>query len=204
MMAKYLRSLGMLMVTLALALLAGEALASDVTDAKSMLVNISRFVPDFWRMLTAGAYMLGILFIFKAFYKLKVYGEARAMMASQSSIKEPATYITCGAALMYFPTMRDRVMATVFGDNSILRYSEWEGPNSVKGYSTEAIFMIIQLVGLIAFIRGWMLLSNTATQGSAQPGTFGKSLTHIFGGVMAMNVVGTINILQTSLGVSFF
>lgn len=185
-------------------LFATEAYASQVTDAKTMLINISKFVPDFWRLITAAAYVLGILFIFKAFYKMKVYGEARAMMASQNSIKEPATYIFVGAALMYYPTMRDRMVATVFGDDSILKYSDWSGPNSVKGYSTEAIFMIVQLVGLIAFIRGWMLLSHTAGQQGAQPGTFGKAITHVLGGVLAMNIVGTLNILQTSLGVSFF
>lgn len=185
-------------------LFANEAYASSVTDAKTMLINISKFVPDFWRLITAGAYLLGILFIFKAFYKLKVYGEARAMMSSQSSMKEPATYILVGSALMYYPTMRDRMVTTVFGDDSILKYSDWSGPNSMKGYSTEAIFMIVQLIGLIAFIRGWILLSHTAGQQGAQPGTFGKALTHIFGGVLAMNIVGTINILQTSLGVSFF
>jgi intracellular multiplication protein IcmC len=200
---KYSRNIFVSVACVCLMLLTAEAYASSVTDAKTMLVNISRFVPDFWRMITAGAYMLGILFIFKAFYKLKIYGEARAMMASQSSVKEPATYILVGSALMYYPTMRDRFMSTIFGDDSVLKYSDWAGPNSVKGYSTEAIFMIVQLIGLIAFFRGWILLSNTATQGG-QPGTFGKALTHIFGGVLAMNIVGTLNILQTSLGVSFF
>jgi len=182
---------------------AGTANAYGVTDAKDMLIRISTYVPQLWRMVTGAAYVLGLLFMFKALYHLKIYGEARTMMSSQTSMKQPIMYIFVGAALMYYPTMRETLMTTTFGYDSPLKYSSWDGPNTMQGYSTDAIFYVVQFIGLLAFIRGWVLLSHTAGQGGAQPGQFGKAMTHIFGGTLAMNIVGTINVLQKTLGVNF-
>jgi len=50
------------------------------------------------------------------------------------------------------------------------------------------IVMFIQLVGLIAFVRGWFILSHAGGQG-AQQGTFSKGLIHIVGGIIAINFI---------------
>jgi intracellular multiplication protein IcmC len=62
------------------------------------------------------------------------------------------------------------------------------------------VLQLIQIVGLIAFIRGWLILVKTAT--GQQGGGIGKGITHIIGGVLALNIVGTQQVINASLGIS--
>lgn len=171
-------------------------------DAAQFLENIANTLDPFSKLVTGGAYLFGLAFFFKAMYHLKVYGEARTMMSTQTSLRQPLTYLLIGAAFLYLPTAVDLMLSTTFGSDNILAYSEWEGNTQYGGVSMDAIFKIIQFVGLVAFLRGWLLLSQTAGQG-AQPQAFGKALTHILGGILAMNVVGTANILSATMGINF-
>jgi len=57
------------------------------------------------------------------------------------------------------------------------------------------IVMYIQLVGFIAFVRGWFILSGSANPGGAQQGAFSKGLTHIIGGIVAVNFVPFMQII---------
>lgn len=50
------------------------------------------------------------------------------------------------------------------------------------------VVMFIQMVGFIAFIRGWFIISHSTGTG-AQQGAFGKGLIHLIGGVIAINFV---------------
>lgn len=171
-------------------------------DAAQFLENVANTLDPFSQLVTGAAYLFGLAFFFKAMYHLKVYGEARTMMSVQTSIRTPMTYLLIGAAFLYLPTAIDIMLSTTFGSDNILAYSEWEGNAQYGGISMAAVFKIIQFVGLVAFLRGWLLLSQTAGQG-AQPQAFGKALTHILGGILAMNVVGTANILSATLGINF-
>ena len=58
---------------------------------------------------------------------------------------------------------------------------------------------ITQFVGYVAFIRGWILLLRIGEQGS-QPGAFAKAVTHIVGGLVAINIFGTVAVIQNTIG----
>lgn len=172
--------------------------ATGSPDLQTMLINLSSTYPNLWRMATAIAYVMGFSFAMGAIYKLKVYGEARTMMSSHASLKGPIVYLVVAAALIFSPAAYQTLLLTTFGDPNTTPLS-WGG--SIKGWSqagTEAMLGLIQVVGVIAFIRGWVLMARTAEQ--AQPGTFGKAMTHIIGGLLAINIVGTKDILWNSLG----
>lgn len=176
--------------------------AAFAADAADMLNRITQQIPAFEKLVTGACYILGIGLVFKAMYHLKVYGEARTMMSVQSSLSTPLTYLFVGAALIFSPTFIASSLQTVFGSDSLLAYSQWGGYSAYGGTMMNAIFRCVQFVGLIAFFRGWVLMTH-ATGGQSQPGVFGKALTHILGGILALNIVATANILQETLGVSF-
>lgn len=171
-------------------------------DAAQFIENIANVVNPFMRLVTGGAYVLGAGFIYKAFYHLKVYGEARTMMSTQTSLKQPMTYLLVAMVFLYLPTAMEVMLQTTFGSSNILAYSNWEGNSQYGGITMNAVFKIIQFIGVVAFIRGWLILAQGAGQ-QGQPQAFAKGLTHIFGGVLAVNIVGTANILSATLGVSF-
>ncbi|MDQ5899241.1 MAG: hypothetical protein QG624_160 [Pseudomonadota bacterium] len=54
---------------------------------ESMLLTVSNQFPNIYRLITALAYLMGIAFIFRGVYQLKVYGDLRTMMSVQTNFK---------------------------------------------------------------------------------------------------------------------
>jgi len=176
-----------------------------ITNQASILTNIANTLQPVERLLTGAAYLIGLSLAFKAVYTLKVYGEARTMMASNSSIKEPIVYFMVAGIFIYFPTAFQVLMTTTFGYANVLAYAPISSGNqaldSLFGQDSlvgRPLTLIFQTIGLVAFIRGWVLVARSAAQGQP-PGGTGKGLTHVFGGILAMNIVGTIQIINNTL-----
>ncbi|BCA94127.1 hypothetical protein TUM19329_04880 [Legionella antarctica] len=183
----------------------GGTVACWIASQANLLTNISNSLAPVQRLITGGAYLIGCAFIFKAIYSLKVYGEARTMMSNSASVKEPIVYLMVGALLIYFPTGFAILMQTTFGYQNILQYAPVNsgnaaldtlfGSGSVVG---KPLMMLIRVIGLIAFVRGWVLIARSASQGQP-PGGTGKGLMHVFGGILAINIVGTLNMINNTL-----
>lgn len=170
-------------------------------DANQILINISTQIGPFQTLVKGAAYLLGLGFVGKGLYHLKVYGEARAMMSVQTSIRTPVTYFVVGAMLIYLPTAVDIMMMTTFGTDSLMAY-----PGNDKGLfatTMNAVFLIVRFIGLVSFVRGWVLLAQSASQSGSQPGSFGKGVTHIIGGALALNIVLFVKVMSNTLGVDF-
>ncbi len=175
-----------------------------------ILSNVAASLLSIERLVTATAYLIGLSFAVKALYSLKVYGEARSMMSQSSSIKEPVIYLLVSALLIYIPTGFQIMLNTTFGvGSSVLAYAPVSsqsplisglfGPGSQVG---ESLTIIIQVIGVIAFVRGWVLIARGATHGQP-PGATGQGLMHVFGGVLAINIIGTLEVFNNTLyGVS--
>lgn len=161
-----------------------------------ILGHIAKSYPAIERFLVAFCYVVGIWFVIAGFNKLKRYTEMRGtMMGGQAHIGGPLLYIFIGILLFYFPSLVNVMVFTVWGTTSIVQYPvtppKWK-------YFTDPVIGLVRIVGYIAFIRGWILLVRLG-QESHQPGTAGKALLHIFGGVLAINIVGTLNMLGATL-----
>lgn len=176
-----------------------------ITGQSNVLNNLANSLMPVQKLITGGAYVIGCMFLFKAIYSLKVYGEARTMMSSNTSAKEPIVYLAVGALLIYFPSTFDIMMQTTFGYTNVLQYAPVNSSNQVfntlfgSGSTVgRPLTIIIQVIGLIAFVRGWVLIARSASQGQP-PGGTGKGLMHVFGGILAINIVGTINIINNTL-----
>lgn len=188
----------------------GENCASNpvscwISSQIDILTNIASSMQSVERLIAAAAYLIGIAFAVKAIYSLKVYGEARTMMASNTSIKEPLAYLLVAGMLIYLPTGFQVLMNSSFGYSNILAYAPINSNNStidiLFGQDSavgESLAIIIQTIGLIAFIRGWVLIARSASQGQP-PGGTGKGMVHVFGGILAMNIVGTLQMINNTL-----
>lgn len=176
-----------------------------LTGHANVLQNIANTLEPVEKLITASAYVMGIAFGVKALQTLKVYGESRTMMSSHGSLKEPLIYFLVSAVFLFVPTGLNVVLSTTFGSSNILQYAPINsqnsaiytlfGPGSTVGWS---LTKIIQVIGLIAFIRGWILIARAAGQGQ-QPGGTGKGLMHVFGGILAINIVQTLTIINNTL-----
>jgi intracellular multiplication protein IcmC len=174
-----------------------------LSDSAGWLKHLSGSIDQLYYMVTGCAYVIGIAFAFKALYSLKVYGEQRTMMSSNASMKEPLSYLFVAGIFIFLPTGVGVFLNTTFGTDSIMAYSALPSAFDLTqengGY---ALLQLLQLIGIIAFIRGWVLIARAGAQGQ-QPGGVGKGLMHVFGGVLLMNIVYTLNIVYNTLGISF-
>ncbi|ASQ45267.1 type IV secretion protein IcmC [Legionella clemsonensis] len=183
----------------------GSSIINWLNNQADILNNIANNLIPVERLVTGAAYLLGLAFAFKAIYSLKVYGEARTMMSSNTSIKEPLMYLLVAGMLIYFPTGLAILLQTSFGSSSILQYAPVNSNNqaitAVFGTGSvigRPIAIIIQVIGVIAFVRGWVLIARSASQGQP-PGGTGKGLIHVFGGMLAMNIVATLQIINNTI-----
>lgn len=165
----------------------------------SILNNIAQSLLPVQKLITGGAYLIGIFFAMKALVSLKSHGEMRG--GGSSSLKEPLLYFIVSGMLIYFPTGFEVLMNTTFGYSNVLAYSEGSAMNAWLGGDSElgsALTVIIQTIGLYAFVRGWILITKSSSTGQPPNGT-GKGLTHVFGGILAINIVGTIEMINNTL-----
>lgn len=168
-----------------------------LSDNIDIINNIAANLIPIQSLVTGAAYVMGLGFAFKGLMSLKQVGESRSSMSSQSSIKEPLVYLLVASMLIFFPTAVSVVLTTTFGRAN--------GPNPLE-YSSEgvgaqlgkSIVTIIQTIGIIGFIRGWVLLARAGGH-SQQPGSLGKAIMHIFGGILAINIVLTLEIIKNTL-----
>lgn len=183
----------------------GFSLVDWSSSHVNVLKNIAANVQPIQKLVTGAAYVMGLLFAFKALYCLKVYGEARTMMASNATAKEPLMYLFVAAVFLVSPKAVSVLLASTFGSTNILEYApmnnKFQPLYEVFGYGSDAIqpmMMIIQTLGYIAFIRGWVLVARSSSQGQ-QPGGVGKGLMHVFGGILAINIVSTLQIVNNTI-----
>jgi intracellular multiplication protein IcmC len=183
----------------------GGAAACWIASQANILTNLANSLVPVQRLITGGAYVIGCAFLFKAIYTLKTYGEARTMMSSNTSIKEPIVYLMVGAIFIYFPTAFSALMQSTFGYQNVLQYAPVNSGSQTLDFLfgsgsvvVRPLTMLIQVIGLVAFVRGWILIARSASQGQP-PGGTGKGFVHVFGGILAINIVGTINMINNTL-----
>lgn len=168
--------------------------ASSLT-IEQMIVNIAKTMPSLLAMFTAAAYIIGFALVMKGIYRLKEYGEMRTTMSSQTNIWGAIITLVMGSLLIFIVSAYQIGLQTLFGDSSPLSYSS---TSSSTDELVSSLVLIMQVVGIIAFIRGILLL-NSAGSHSAQPGSIGKGLTFIIGGLLAINVYGTWQVIVNTL-----
>ena len=170
---------------------------SGAVDAASMLVNLSTEIPNLMRFVTALAYVMGFFFVFKGILSLKEFGESRTMMSSQHSLSTPLLYLFVGSALIYLPSTVQTGLSTFWDTPDIYGYVSSGGDPWDE--LINACFMVIQLIGVIAFIRGLIILTHLGGQG--QPGQFGRAMAHIVGGILCLNLYQFLQAIVSTLGI---
>lgn len=167
-------------------------------DLTQLMVNFNTQLDPIRDMLIAVCYVLGVVLIGTGIFKLKAYGQQTVMMSTHASLGPALAYVIVGAGFLFVPTLLDVMTVSLWGYNF----------DQVQGYPEEVgdfadimipVVRLIQIIGLIAFMRGWLILLKLGSQGSP-PGTLGKGLMHMIGGILAINIMGTIDILRQTFG----
>jgi hypothetical protein len=164
----------------------------NIIDITSILGNLSQSLYPVQRLITGGAYILGILFFITAIGKLRKIGDHRAQSSSQEKMYAPMMYILFGSALLYLPTALTIMANTAFGSGNVLTYTDYN-PRNI--YS--AMGLIIRTAGILWFVRGCVLVAHASEPGE-QHGS--KGLVFLLAGILAINFDNTVAMINTLLG----
>lgn len=169
-------------------------------DFNTMLGALKNNIPAVIRLTTAAAYIIGFWLVVSAIIDLKKIGQSQSSMsATEGGLGGPLMRIALGIALIYFPSTVHIAAASLWGDPSIINYTA--AASDPFKPAKEGALLLVQAVGYVSFVRGFVILSHS-TQPGAQQGTVGKGILHIVGGILAINIWPTIQVVGNSLGVT--
>lgn len=168
-----------------------------IPDLQTLLMNLAADVPSVMRLVTAGAYVIGIFMIVAAVVGMKHLGELRTMMAREHGFWGPLLELLVGAALIYLPTSVQSVMSTFWQSPAPYAYITQDTASNAT--FVNACYTVIQLIGTVAFIRGLLMLQQAGSE-RAQPHMLGKALSHLVGGILCINIYGTLQTLEKTVG----
>lgn len=181
-------------------LLSGCGDSSHYASVETMLLNMTEQFPNIYRLITALAYLMGIAFIFRGVYQLKVYGDLRTMMSVQTNFKATMMVFFAGTALLYAPTAFKSMLLSTFGTTDVQDPMSYVPAHDLSTLlASQAVLRFVQLIGTISFIKGWVSLTHVSNPNGRS--TMGKAVTHIVAGLLAINIEGTKEILKASLGI---
>ncbi len=139
------------------------------------------------------SYLFGAYLIVSAIMEMPKLGDGQG----KTTPKKPIIMFIIGIALFTLIGMLDVVSTTMSmgsgAGNALL--GKVEGGSGTMAAAITGVLTFIRMIGYIAFIRGWLML-NASAQG--KDGVMGKSLTHIIGGVAAINVKTTAYMLAAT------
>ncbi|MEC8882697.1 MAG: hypothetical protein VX737_05415 [Pseudomonadota bacterium] len=172
-------------------------------DMASIFQNIGEQIDPIKNFLIILCYVIGVGMSVAAVMKLKKYGTRTAFMHVEMSMVGPFLQFFVGVGLFYMPYFISSLNLTIFNTDTIqTSILSWSG-SSGDDFDTYVtpILGVIQIIGIISFIRGWVMLAK-ATNPGQQPGAISKGITHVIGGILAVNIYTFIEVVYQTLGLS--
>jgi intracellular multiplication protein IcmC len=159
---------------------------------------------DLTRLIVAISYVTGVALAIRGIMMYRIFANQTHGSSQRGELAGPMVFLIVGVILIYFPTTISSSMLTVFGTpflSPTTELLEYESLNRLAKWSQLKWVMLkyMSLIGLLAFLRGWIILSKMGHSGS-QPGSIGKGITHIVGGILLINIVQTVQIFARTLG----
>lgn len=160
---------------------------------------VADILGPFLGLVGAVCYLLGLwLFLVGC---LRVFKTAEDKFHAPGGVGTTLCFLLC-AVMVTLPSWFNAATETMFGTVSP------EGAASL-GYGgaraadydamLRAAFALVALVGILAFVKGVLMLRAAA---DGRPGaTGGRAFAHMLGGVAAWHISGVIRAVQTSLGI---
>jgi hypothetical protein len=147
---------------------------------------------------SAVAIISGLFMMLRGLLKASKYG----IDPKANSMHSILTNIGFGALLFTIGDNLTHMLGSVFGSTSIASTAlNWNLPSGVSPEFTTAVssaLIFVQLIGTIAFVRGWLILKKVVEGGGNV--TLAQGLTHIIGGVLAINIGQFLTLMDSTFG----
>jgi intracellular multiplication protein IcmC len=189
-----------------------------VPDIQAVLTNISNIIVPLTALTLTISFMTGVFFIFQGLMALKNAGQniGTATQSQTGEMSGPMMKLLIGAILIYLPSSTDTLSNSLFNTGSSLfgsgsiSYQNLGVGSTLLGYGggnsfgqqwaslANTLVLYIQFIGLLSMLKGWFILAESAGH-NAQQGTVAKGFTHVIGGIIAMNFVTAITVINNTI-----
>lgn len=161
---------------------------SNTSSLSDIMRNIAIQIDPIKNFLFVLCYAIGVGLCVVAIMKLKKYGTRTAFMHVEMTLLGPFLQFFIGVGMFYLPTFISSLNQTVWGTPNNTDFAlGYEDSSDGTAEYINTVLGVIQIIGIISFLRGWVQLSR-ATNAGNQPGVVSKALTFIIGGLMAINI----------------
>jgi len=165
----------------------------------AMLEGLAEQLPSLITLVKVFAYLAGLILIGGALYKMRTFGDHRMMMhGGGADVKSALGSVIFGTFLIWLPQTLETVSGTFWGVGEPIGYEP--GGVDLFDQGIAVCMEIIAFVGLVAFVRGLILMAKLGQQGQ-QPNMFGKAMSHIVGGILAYHLGATIEVIRGTLSI---
>lgn len=147
------------------------------------------------------AILLGLGLFIGGMFQLKRYGEMRTFMSHQMTIWGPGAMIFGGVLLLMLPFTVTTSLLAFFGPGQTLPLAYTPTSEHDFDVYVPVVLAFVRLVGIGAIMRACLLFSKTGGHGG-QPGTMGKAMIHLLGGILCVHVLGTAHLLKYILDIN--
>lgn len=173
---------------------------ADSVNIGSMFANFTASSLALIELVKYAINIIGLYLVVGAIFKY-----VKKSHDPNNDLKGPLMMAACGIGIFALTDTISVVSQTMTlgdGPGSILA-PKGNGISAASSAAIEGVITFVRLLGYIAFVRGWLLLVDYGN--GKTDGTMGRALTHIFGGVAAINLNMTLKILANTLapGISF-
>ncbi len=184
--------------TLAVATLSGSGGGTTLTLDQMMIDLVSVIKAPMGYLLWSLGVMLGLLFLVSAFLRI---ARNSGQDGPRSSMGVGTLgRILIGAILLSFAATADVFTTTIFGSD-VLVFAGMDLHGTVDAAvearanaAISAVLVFIQIIGFIAFMRGFLMLRAQA-DGASNVST-AASFTHLIGGAVAFNISSFLGLVQ--------
>lgn len=154
--------------------------------------------PGIMSLLNLFTSMLGVILTGMAIFKFIEVDDGKARLIT------PFIYLIVGVALFNLSSSVDTFLETVYGSStSVQTLLSYNGGNKLSEQTAKMmmfLIMCIRLIGYWSFIKGWLIFKRIGDGSHGSEEAFSKALTHLFFGVVAINIVETVNVVSSTVG----
>lgn len=197
--------LGTLMLTsrfrfflgIAASLLTAPAFAQGPT-AMTMLLTFGESIPGLWNFVQAMCFVVAMFLFGFSMFKLKRIGERKSDDGAMSVVMT----LLAATGLFYLSSSLDTFLVSTFGTSTIMTYTTSTILDADGIKAARVVIGFVNLIGLIAFARGWYALKMLGSGGGHKEDTAKRAIVLLVGGTFCLNIVALSEVLQKSLGIS--
>lgn len=164
--------------------------------------EFAKSVPWALDFLSGFSVVAGVVMIFIGLFKLKGLADFRSYTSGQTEVMKAVAIMVIGGMFVWMPFVVDVMTYSFFGAGVGALNRGYPIQSEVAYEYVFALTRIIQAFGIISFIRGFFILSTMA-RSQPQPGTLGKAMTHIIAGVLMINIIPTVRLVENTFDINF-